>query len=454
MAAPVGRVCIAFDDGPLEPNPTWTRIDDTENLVAGIDISRGRQTETEHTDTSTAVVHLNDTAGLFDPSNSGSPYFGELDGKQIALSLWNPVASEWVLQYRGVIDNYGWNFHPAVNADMEPLVSNIAVECVDVFDYLGGVEMIPGLFGQIPPPPGSEGVVWYEDGDVQTRIENLLTNAGIDPDMAVVFTGNVDVQETKYDAGDSILVALRDAADAEFPGIANVYTDKQGRFVFHGRRARFAPETVSGANPDKWSFRRWKAGDGAAILLDPDRAQIRPPLQWGRPRSRIVNAAMCYPRFPIRGLGGGTFAEEDIPGQIVVDATSKTAYGYRSWSALDLITLAGTTTGNTAAEECRLFAEWRVANYKDPRTIIESLSFKAIRPTDDRAEVTWDLICNQDISDIVNLKHGYPGGVGISEDFYIEGSEMEIRPLNPDHDMVTLTLNVSPSSYYNDDVFS
>jgi hypothetical protein len=174
-----GRVLIAFDDTALEPDPTWTRIDDTENLVAGIDIRRGRQTELDQTETSTATVMLNDTDGLFDPANPGSPYFGLIDGKQILLQCWNPVAAVWVPQYRGVIDDYSYDFSGAVNAAGEPLIATISLECVDAFDYLAGVEMIPGLFGDPVPPTGSEGVVFYEDTDFQTRLRQLATRRGM-----------------------------------------------------------------------------------------------------------------------------------------------------------------------------------------------------------------------------------------------------------------------------------
>jgi hypothetical protein len=95
---------------------------------------------------------LNDTDGLFDPANPGSPYFGLIDGKQILLQCWNPVAAVWVPQYRGVIDDYSYDFSGAVNAAGEPLIATIALECVDAFDYLAGVEMIPGLFGDPVPP--------------------------------------------------------------------------------------------------------------------------------------------------------------------------------------------------------------------------------------------------------------------------------------------------------------
>ena len=142
---PDGRVLIGLDDPAMDPTPAWTRIDDEPNLVSGIEITRGRQTEFDQTDTSTAVVHLNDTNGDFDPDNTASPYFGKLDGSQIMLQLHNPISDNWVTQWRGVIDDYGWDLHPS------QLLSNIQISCVDAFAYLAEVEMIVGLFGQPPP---------------------------------------------------------------------------------------------------------------------------------------------------------------------------------------------------------------------------------------------------------------------------------------------------------------
>ena len=181
---------------------------------------------------------------------------------------------------------------------------------------------------------------------------------------------------------------------------------------------------------------------------------MRAPLQRRRSRRLIYNAAIAYPRYPLRGTGGGTFVESDIPGQVVTDATSITAHGYRAWSARDLITLAGTTTGNDAGPETKLFASFYVANYAVPRTRLEALTFKSLHPDDARASSTWALLCGVDVSDTVNLTFDYPGGGVQSEEFYVEGSDMSIRPLNPDYDMVELSLNVSPAAYYATDVFS
>ena len=425
----------------MDPTPAWTRIDDVNNLVSGIEITRGRQTEFDQTDTSTAVVHLNDVNGDFDPDNTASPYFGKLDGSQIMLQLHNPISGNWVTQWRGVIDDYGWDLHPS------QLLSNIQISCVDAFAYLAEVEMIVGLFGQTPPS-GSEGTVYYDGDTVQNRIANLLEDARWPASQARIFTGNVNVKATKYDPGDSILVAMRDAADAEFPGIANLYTDKLGRVCFHGRRARFDPE---GTQVDTdWDFVRWPVGDSEA---PGSRAQVRPPLTWTRPRSRIVNAAIAYPR------DTSTSAEAKIGGQIVIDTASRDAYGYRAWSARDLITGDHTaehpsTTGLDAYGETRLFAGHYVANYKDPHSRVEQLTFKAISPEHPQATTTWALLCGVDISDVVELDVTYPGTESLGDrSFYVEGSSMNITPLNPVHDMVELSLNVSPAAYYDTDVF-
>ena len=41
------------------------------------------------------------------------------------------------------------------------------------------------------------------------------------------------------------LDAIQTAADAEFPGVANVYVDRLGRLCVHGRLAKFDPVGTS-----------------------------------------------------------------------------------------------------------------------------------------------------------------------------------------------------------------
>jgi hypothetical protein len=287
------------------------------------------------------------------------------------------------------------------------------------------------------------GVVKWAEGPVDTRIEDLGAAANLDPDMLVVFSGNVDVHMTLYDTDDDILSAMRDAADAEFPGIGNIYEDRYGRIVFHGRFAKFDPDTTSSGA--EWNFTRWAAATREDVTAG--RAQIR-EFQFNRPRTRIVNSYVSWPELD---LAGEPFAPSVIANQTKTDATSITAYGYRGREAGSLIIKEHKTNGNSGLEECELFAEYYVTNYADPRKNIERVTFKSLPPGEARAEDVWAIMCGMDISDVIHL---FVDEAGMSdEEFFIEGISGSCRVGPPEYDFVTVTPNLSPAAYYTDNVF-
>lgn len=431
---------IAPNDGPLVADPDWSlRPDATDNLVSGYDLQVGRQTLIAQTGTGTGTVYLNDQTGDYDPRKS------DLAGSQIAFQLWNPVTATWEPQFRGHIDEVTADVNPATDQNGKLILANVQLNCVDIFDYLAGYGLTPGIDGAVPTPAGSEGTVWYGEtaGTIDDRVIDVLTDVGIDALMYVVFSGNIRGAKVNYDSDESALVVVQDCSDAELPFIGNLYTDRFGRFCWHGRLSRFDPDTVAaGAGADAWAFTRWKAGDGLAISLDSDRAQIR-VLSTNDSRKDIINSAIAYPR----GI-----AEPDIPGQVYIDATSDTAYGKHAAQPMtDLVIKEGVTTGNTGNQETLLYAKLLVLNKKDPRASVSALQIKAIDPSDPRAAKTWALLSQCDISDIVNLAIGDSGtlyaipGDSPDDDHYIEGRTMRVRPLNPIHDYVELDLNLSPA---------
>jgi len=448
---PIEGFSIAFDDPMLDPDPTWTRLDDDSGLVASYQIRRGRQDELQKTGTGTATVELNDTAGLFDPNNAESPFVPlgvpNFDGKQAGLALWNPVDEEWVVQFRGFIDGYVYEIDPS------GVVTRIQVELVDALDYLAGVELAPGTAGHTPPAE-SEGDVFYAVQQVDDRIDTVLTNAGWPGVLSTVFSGNVELKSVVYPPGTTALAAIEDAADGEFPGVANVYVDKQGRVTFHGRHARFDPVGVSsGVSDDVWNWRRWKAGDGSITAIDNTYAQIR-RLAFSRERKAIVNAAMALPD----RNGEPALTADEIQGQIVSDSTSIAKFGVHSWSAENLLTARhlGTVLSptNNDLTETRKFADYYVQNYAETQSRITQLGFRSIAPEDDRGPATWGLLTGVEVSDLVRLFTGYPGGTGFTdEEFYVEGITYDVRPLRPEYADITLTLDVSPASRYEHDPF-
>lgn len=444
---PIEGFCIAFDDPMLEPDPDWTRLDSDAGLVASYSIRRGRVDEMQKTGTGTAVVELNDTEGLFQPGNEASPYLASgFDGKQAALALWNPVDLAWETIFRGFIDGYVYECDPS------GVVTRIQVEIVDALDYLAGVELTPGTAGHPADAPlESEGDVFYKDQQVDDRIDTILADASWPGVLSTVFSGNVELKSTVYPPGTTALAAIEDAADAEFPGVANVYVDRRGRVTFHGRHARFDPVGVaSGVSDDVWNWRRWRAGDGSITGSDTSYAQIR-KLGFSRARKSIINAAMALPD----RNGETPLTPAEIEGQIVFDAPSIAQYGIHSWSAENLLTRGHITNDTNDLEETHLFAEYYLANYADPQSRITSLGFRSIHPDDSRGPATWRLLTGVEVSDLVRVKTAHAGGGGFDdEEFYVEGITYEVRPLTPDYADVTLTLDVSPQAHYVVDPFN
>jgi hypothetical protein len=431
-----GRVLIALADGPITPAPTWTRFDNLSSCrCPGYDIRTGRQSELDLTDTGTARVYFKDRNRTTDDPS--------LVGRQIMLQVLDPNTSVWEPQFRGVIDNLVFDVNPRAS------MSEVTFECVDLFDYLGGVRFLPGVMGDVTPA-SVKGVVFYEDGPADDRATSILADVGLDPAWYQIFTLNIEVNETTYGPDEVALQALRDTVDAEFPGIANIYVDRFGRLAIHGRKARFDPDTVSaGAGDEAWDFQRWDAATREDVVTGS--AQIR-EFRYSYPRSRIINAFMAWPRADELGY---TFKPSLIDGQVRRSTTSIAAYGYRGRQFPDLVIkklkpAVGTSTG---AEQCGLFGDFYIANYNVPRLNVDAITFKALAPyAGDVSAATWALMTQADISDIIALTVDEAGLA--AEEFYIEGFSKEVRYLNPDMDMMVVSPNLSPTAYYGTDVFT
>lgn len=410
--------------------------------IASWEFRRGRQDEMEKTSAGTATVLVHDVDGDFDPNNTSSPYYGSLDGAPISLSLRNPVTDTWHTRFQGYVDEYGYDLSPSQrNVDVQ-------LNCVDVFDYLATAEMAAGIHGFELPAGVDADTVFYEDAAVNLRIHKLLNDAEIPEGRRKIFTGNVIVQECVYDSGYSFLAALQDAADAEFPGVANVYVDAVGDVVFHGRHARFDPDTT--ANGANWIFTRWKVGDGQAILNDSTYAQLRPPLHVDRSLKMVYNAALIYPS---QTTETDEEYQTNISLNIYTDLVSIAQYGVRSYPTSEVRTLRHKTNGNDGWLETLNMSAYYAQNYPQPRSRPRQITVKSVWPDDPRAPETWAFLCGVEISDIIHLKVGYPGGGGIDEDFYVEGITTVCRPLQPDFDYVEVTCDVSPAGYWNEDTF-
>lgn len=407
--------------------PTWTRLDNLGGglRLAEVTIRRGRRDEFERHAAGTMEVRFHDRSGDVDPTAV------DWISRPMAFAVRDPVDDTWHPRFRGSVDDHSYEL-----ADSGLNKGNVLIECVDALDYFSNFELAPGLAGDVPPAQ-STGYVFYEDTTVtgpQIRINQALADCGWPSGLSSIFTGNVNVLETIYSPGESILAVIQDAADAELPGIGQFSMDRYGVACFRGRNARFDPATTA-ATATHWDFHAWTAPFFGA------------PFITTRSRRIIRNQAMSYPQ---------NIAQADRENQVVVDATSISMHGGRSWSAENLITKDGITTGNTGDEECLAFAQYIIDNYADSVARPASITFRALRPEDVRAAALWEFVCNVDISDTIAVSKSHPGGGGVSDTYYVEGISETWRPgvkdLDTGYPFLTMTLDLSPTTYWTTEV--
>lgn len=388
----------------------------------------------EKTDTGTCRVIFNDRVGYLDPTNAAS-----LISKPFAIALRNPMTDEWFPLFRGIVDDAGFLMNHST------LKLETAIEAVDMFDYFANYELIPGLAG-FAGTPNAQGYVFYEDAGFDERILAILGDAGVGASLYSVFTGNIICRESIYAAGDKVLQALEEAVDAELPTVANHYVDKRGRYQAHGRYARFDPDGVS-ASATNWDFNRWKVGDNAAARADTGAggtAKMQEPYAFSESRADIRNAALCYPE----GVD-----QADLGDYIFTDETSRTTHGTRTWTAPNLQVLEETTIGLTGKEFCQYVSQYIVENYADPIPRIPSVTVGTEHPTADVfGEASYEYMCGADISDVVTVTIGHPGGGGFATDYYIEGIRISMRPgpgsLDNSYPIIKHTVDLSSADHW------
>jgi hypothetical protein len=464
VADPPG-VSVAFDDPPMEPDPTWTRIDTLAGCrVRDWSLDRGRPDEFSKTGTGTAVVHIADRQGLFDPTNASSPYNASVvPGKQAAIALHNPVSDVWTSVFRGFVESWHYRLAPTRN------YMDLELQLVDGFAVLERAELIVGEDGALPLPAEiAKGNVAYgfTEGTGADRINAILGDSDYHNDVRVrwpdewrdVFSLNTRFGPKAYGPGTSCLDAIWDAVDGEFPGVGNAWCSKTGVLTVHGRQARFRPEVA------EYGIAKYTVGDPSAWSPPADPSHSVVPvaeLEWVLGEDNLYNACSATPQ-GIMSEDGTTWrmldpAKDDVAGQYVTDDVSVASYGLRSITFDQLQTVEGIIpTGGTrnALEETKLFASYYVSNYAAATPRLSRLVFKSRRPTDPHGPALWNFLCSVEISDLLTLKTQHPGGGGFNTDFYVEGLHYTCHPGSPSVPIVELALDVSPRANYTDNVFT
>jgi hypothetical protein len=428
-------ISVAFGQTPLSTAPGWTRIDNPLGIsvVNGFTLRRGRSYLTDKIDGGTASVSFVDVHGVMDPTNTSGPLYPMNPNAPAAIAIQNLVTGNWVTLFTGLIQGVPQQ----VNVDSA--ANRGSLELADLFSLLAIKEVPAGLTytdagdSTYTSASNTSGNTVYPEQTVQDRIKAILADAAVPAALTNIYSGNVRVQVTTYSPGEKILSALQDAADAEFPGVANLFVGKDGVVNFRGRLARF--------NPSAYGITSWDAADTAGLVSHTSRAVLQ-SITLDRDVNKIVNNALFAPQ----GV-----ADTAIAGQLVSDATSITNYGPRGLTGMDLIN-AGATTGTLAGDplgETKLFSTFYDTNMKDPATRVQQATFRWVPASHPNAAYHWNFLCNVEIDDIVNITTTHPGGGGFSASpYFVEGISYDAA-LGPTNQWdLTLTLDLSPAAYY------
>jgi hypothetical protein len=360
---------------------------------------RGRNLEFDEIEAGTAKIWLNNRHGRYDATNGASPFSGKLlPLKQAVITAAKPTApATFVRQFTGYIES--WDYERR-----GPRHEVAVVDLVDGFEALARAKLSPSM----------EGGTYFAAQQVDDRMRAVLADVGWPAERTQINTGNVDLQPVLYEPGTSALEALRDSAEAEFPGVGLAFMRKDGAFRFRGRCARFDPLSYPDCN-------FWRFGDADAIEADPTLLPVF-DLRWRFEKEHIYNSALVLP--------AGVEVQDTY---VVENATSIARRGRRSLEPItDLLIQAGTTTGNTALEECRdVFARYYVDNYHQPYVrpygLTVSASFADATAT--FLEPLWNFILNVELGDVIELNTVHPGGGGINAvQYFVEGISNDVAP--------------------------
>jgi len=437
---------IAFDDDAMEEDPSWQDVFGVQTW----EIDRGRSTEFDKMQTGVARTIIIDKVGLYDPTNTTSPLFGKLNPmKPSRIVLRNPVTDALHTLFRGFTNE----LDPKL--DISNKFFTHAWDFADGFDVLTRIEMVPG---DVSPLGGGDSQIGdtsasassaqiYFDGmgglyagttdhiGPDDRINLALDDASWPALLRSIFSGNVALQEAVYRRRSSLLAVLLDAADAEFPGVANIFMNRDGEVWFRGRFARFNP-----LNPT-YGINQWYAGDRAAYLANPDNVALIADMTMNRGKVNLYNAALSLPQ----GVDAA-----DVPGALVKDVVSIAKYGWNPINFDSLLLYKGEESGGrlSAVDEAKLYSTYYVDNYANPRTRVKQLVFSTRHPMWESAAPWWALVCGIEIGDVVNLKTTHPGGGGWDEGFFVEGIHYRAVAHAKTFPHVTMSLDLSPTAYY------
>jgi hypothetical protein len=304
MAIPVRKVELGFDkDAPglffVLDNATSGVLDNSSYVLGGatyydvtefvksVSISRGKNRELERFNAGSVSIQFNNQNRYFDPTNTESPFFGQIVPRREVR-----VTAGTVVQFYGLVDDYNLDYS----------INNLSNASLTGFD---GISLLAGQ-------TLAAGTATAELSGA--RIEKILDSSGVNwpVNRRNIDAGGQFLQADVVAEGTNVMQYINLIEQSE-PG--NFFVDKLGDAV--------------------WQDRNSIVASVASVLLSDDGTGI--------PYADIrVNygSELMFNQAELSRLNGGVAFADDL--------TSQTNYGVRTYSASDLLMNTDTALGELA----------------------------------------------------------------------------------------------------------
>ena len=313
MPVPTRKVELGFDgNGPGNfftlDSPTAGVLDGTQYVLGGaayydvteyvksISINRGKNRELDRFNAGSLNVQFNNQNRFFDPTNTASPFYGQIVPRREVK-----VTAGTVVQFYGLIDD--WNLDYSISG-----LSDASLTAFDGFSKLAGQTLTAGT------------ATSQLSG---ARIDAVLSDSGVQwPATArAIDAGGQTLQADVIALGTNVMQYINTIEQSE-PGI--FFIDKSGNATFRDRN-------------------RLYASSGAVVLSDDG---------VGIPYADIkVNygSELLYNQAELSRLNGGVAIADDV--------LSQATYGVRTYDVTDLLMDTDAALGQLAVYLVSLYSD-------------------------------------------------------------------------------------------------
>lgn len=361
----LGDISTPLGTGVLADAPS--DVVDISDITLQVSVRRGRNRILDKFEAGNATVVLDDTTGAWNPSNTGSPYYGKLVPLR-KIRIWadydNGSGTQRYYLFSGYITSYDTSFAVGVDG-----VSRVALKCIDGFRLLNNtaISTVPGTSaGQLSG----------------ARINNLLDVASWPSSLRAIDNGSSTLQADSG-ADRDLLSAIQVCEISDFGGF---FIDTQGAATFYSR------DTVSK-----------KADVTPTIYSDTGAGISYQGIDFAFDDTLLVNDVF------VSRANGGTAN--------IYDQTSIDTYFIHSGKRENILV----QTDAEAQDQATMILQAR----KDANLRIDSMTlnlFDASQPS----RITAGL--SSEIFDLVNITKTVPGGSTVTRELFVQGIQTDATP--------------------------